>query len=331
VLNASSGWGGPPNYGPPGGGMPPGGMPPGGAPPPGAPPPGGYGYPPGAPPGGYPPQGGGGYPPQGGGGYPPQGGGGGYGPYGGGFAPPPGGPYAPAPMGGAVGAWSPTDAISAGWNAVKGDFAGVALPLAVGVFVMVLPGAIVNGIGRVVMAMVFGRSELGDMTVMMGSTFGLIFVVMLINALVQGYMLGGLISFSLKVMRGQKPDFGEVFGGGPLFGSMVSASILNSLGILVGYALCIVPGIIVALGWSLYSPVVVERRIGGVDALKQSWQLTTGHKVNIFLWGLLMFVVAIVCTIACVIPALLIAAPIGFLSLAYIYMRIVGEQPAVPA
>lgn len=40
--------------------------------------------------------------------------------------------------------------------------------------------------------------------------------------------------------------------------------------------LCLVPGIILALGWSFAVPLVVDRDLAPIDALKESWRITTG-------------------------------------------------------
>lgn len=44
----------------------------------------------------------------------------------------------------------------------------------------------------------------------------------------------------------------------------------------IGMMLCLVPGIILALGWSFAVPLVVDRDLAPIDALKESWRITTG-------------------------------------------------------
>ena len=73
----------------------------------------------------------------------------------------------------------------------------------------------------------------------------------------------------------------------------VARSICASIVVVLGSILCLVPGIIVGLGISQYSYLVVDQGLGGVDALKKSWEMTNGHKMNLFLFGLLAFLVVI--------------------------------------
>src|SRR6185369_13741010 len=285
--------GGPPpgGYGPPGsppGGYGPPGSPPGGYGPPGSPP-GGYG-PPGSPPGGYGPPGSppGGYGPPGSppGGYGPPGGGPpGYGPPGGGYGPPGGGgfmppyqpPGAPPPPPGAGSGLEATEAISFGWNAVTKDFAGVALPLAVAGFVSTLPSGVISGIrGGIVGALTASGSV--DSTALMLINGGGSLISYLISIIVQAYMLGGIVHFALRVARGEKPEFGVVFSGGRFFAPMLGATLLYTLGITVGFMACLVPGLFLFAGWIAYSAFVVDKGLGGVEALKASWQATTPYR-----------------------------------------------------
>jgi uncharacterized membrane protein len=147
---------------------------------------------------------------------------------------------------------------------------------------------------------------------------------------VQSYLLGGIVHFALGVCRGKKPEFGEVFSGGRYFGKMLVGQLLFGLAYGIGLALCVVPGWIVAAGCILYAPLIVDKNMGGVDALKESWRLTTGHKLNVIVLGILLFLVVLVGYAACCVGALLVSAPIAALSLSYVYLRLVGEEPRLP-
>lgn len=304
MLETSSGYGG----GPPGYGQPPGG----------------YGQPPGQPPGGYEPPGQppGGYPPPG---QPP----GGYGPPpGGGFTPPPapgGYPGAGAPGGGAPGAWSATEALGYAWNAIIKDFGNVGLPLVAGFFIMGLPAGVVSGIRSAVVSAMATSNNM-DMTTLQLINIGSTPILLLFNALAQAFMLGGIVGFALKVARGQKPQFGEIFQGGRFFMPMLIASLLQGIGVEFGLVLCIAPGVFLALAWMFYPIMIVERGAGGVDALKQSWQLSTGQKVNLLVLALLLFLALIVGLLACCVGALIVG-PLWVLSIVFVYLRLTGQEP----
>jgi hypothetical protein len=68
-------------------------------------------------------------------------------------------------------------------------------------------------------------------------------------------------------------------------------AILSGLGILAGLILLIVPGVILYVMWSVAAPALVEERLGPVEALGRSRELTRGARWKVF--GLLLVVTVI--------------------------------------
>ncbi len=285
-MSQQGGWGF--GGGPPGFGGP-------GGPPPGAPPggaPGGPGTPPGfGGPGGSPGFGG-------------PGGPGGFGAYGPPPGAPPGDPMAPS-------TWGPGEAVSFAWDRIKADPGTILGALIVG-------GIISNGINT----LGNGVQQADPESVALQLVGGVLSVV---NFLIASFMMGGMTLFCLKVARGEPYDFGDIFKGGPYFGGILVANLLMGLGIVFGLIFLIVPGIFLALAWSLTVPVLVDRQLGPIEAMKESWRLTAGQKGNIFLFGLLMIGVGILGLLACCV-GVLVAGPIGQIAWVFIYLRITGQR-----
>jgi len=255
---------------------------------------------------------GGGYggPPGGGGGWGSDPGGGGPG----GFAPPPAG-YPPgySPDVGATGGvqpWSSSEAVSFGWERVKADPATVIGAIFIAMLVGAVPGIICN-----VAAQAVGEPAIAN-------------VGTILNFISGAFMAGGIITFALKVARGQPYSFGDVFGGAPFFLRILACELVLYLGVLLGMVLLIVPGIILSLGWSLAITALVDKNLGPIEALKESWRLTTGHKGDIFLLGLLLLLVTIAGVCACGV-GLLVTYPIMYIAITYVYLRLSG-QPTAP-
>ena len=61
-----------------------------------------------------------------------------------------------------------------------------------------------------------------------------------------------------------------------------------ALAATIGFALLIVPGIIVGLMFSQFINIMIDRQVGVIDALRLSMQVTEGNKLTLFLLGLLM-------------------------------------------
>jgi uncharacterized membrane protein len=228
------------------------------------------------------------------------------------------------PPTGAAGAWSPTEAVGFGWNALMKNFAGIALPIAVAAFVAAVPGALIGFVYGLMASLVAEYVDPSFISVLSGLVQATSSIV---SICVSSYITGGIASFALKVARGQPVAFGDVFAGGPYFGRMFVAALCGGIAVVLGSMLCLVPGIIVGLGISQYSYIVVDQGLGGIDALKKSWEMTNGHKMNIFVFALLAIGVVIAGYIACILGALLVSAPVLCIAAAYIYLRIKGEQP----
>ncbi len=68
----------------------------------------------------------------------------------------------------------------------------------------------------------------------------------------------------------------------PSLGLLVVLVTVQSIGILFGYLLLILPGIVLSIGWSVSVPAMVLERLGVTQALGRSWELTEGNRVPIF-------------------------------------------------
>lgn len=216
------------------------------------------------------------------------------------------------------------DAISYGWATITKDYVNLALPIAVGFFVANLPGqliAFVWGIMSAAMAQSLDPSVLAALNGLVQGVSGLL------NFVLGAYMAGGIVSFVLNVARGKPVEFGDVFSGGKYLGRMLVAGFCGGIAAGIGFLLCIVPGVIVALGISQYQYVVVDQGQPGIDSLKQSWEMTKGQKMNIFLFGLIAFGVIIAGVIACGIGVLLGSMPVLMHGGAYVYLTLKGERP----
>lgn len=97
----------------------------------------------------------------------------------------------------------------------------------------------------------------------------------------------GVAFFHLKIAREEEVDINMLFEGFKMFGKALGAYLLMMIAIFIGVLLLIIPGIIAALGLSQTFYILNDDpEIGIVDALKFSWELTDGHKFDLFILGL---------------------------------------------
>ena len=267
-------------------------------------PPGGYGNPPGGygnPPGGY--------------GNPP----GGYGNPPGGYGMPPQGPTPPGQL------WNPGDPFTWAFAMMRADIQGIALPIVVAVVASALVSAIVSGGLSFAVGILSAAGMAGEMMKLMRT--GTNVVGGAIGIVVGSYINAGLYAFLLNVARGRPVELADVFRGGRHFAKMLGATVLVGLATGLGTLLCIAPGVILALGLMMSMPLVVDRDLGAVDALKESWRLTDGHKMQLFVFMLIGIGIVILGALACCVGAWLVAQPLVMLAQAYVYLKLIGQEP----
>jgi hypothetical protein len=250
-------------------------------------------------------------------------------------APYPGPPPTPGP--GASLPWEITEVLSGAWNVFTRHWA----PLCVG---MLIVGLIVGGpimvlyfVGMFVsIAASQGAArggppdpDMGAAVVvgLVGTVLCMMFLVMLLTPL----FTARLLRMAMTAVRGGTPAIGDVFKGEMRYGSMLALTFLQGACIGLGYLLFIVPGVILALGLYFSAFLVVDRRLGAVDAMKASWQLTNGRKGEVFVVMLVFGLISAGCGL---IPFVghFIGYSLLLLGVSIVYLRLMGEAvPVLPA
>jgi uncharacterized membrane protein len=243
---------------------------------------------------------------------------------------PPGGMAPPgAIQPGAGPVWTPMEAFGFAWKLVTKRFGAVAVPIFVAWLVLVLLELLVYG------ALIFGPQLLQQQGIIDGVaalavvSVGSLVAVVLILA-IQGYLAPGILTLALKAVRGQPTAVGDVFSGGRLTMTFFVGLLVQSILFAVALLLCVVPAFILGCGIWAWGFLVIDQNMGSVDAMKRSWEMMKGHKMSMFIWGLLAIVVYVAGELACLLPLLLISMPMILISLSWIYLRLKGEHVPEP-
>jgi hypothetical protein len=166
----------------------------------------------------------------------------------------------------------------------------------------------------------------GDSESILGGirSFVVAIVGMILNFVGQAVILYG----AFQAMRGRAVYVGDAIRRGlSRFWSILGLSILVGLGIAIGLILLIIPGIMLAVRWSVALPACVVENKGPFESMRRSADLTRGHRWKIFgifvllLIGVIVagiIVAAIVGVIVAVggIVGIVLAAVIGFVAMA---------------
>jgi len=128
----------------------------------------------------------------------------------------------------------------------------------------------------------------------------------------------GITTFSLRAHDNvESAQIADLWNPAP-FWRFLGAHILCLFAIALGFIAFIVPGIIIAMGLAFVPYLVVERGLGPIDAIKESWRITKGHKWQLFLLVLTLIGINLLGTLALLV-GLLVTLPVTMLALVHAY------------
>ena len=135
----------------------------------------------------------------------------------------------------------------------------------------------------------------------------------------------GVITIALNIVRGAEVRFNQLIGDIKLVIPFFLGSLLYMVVILVGFVLLIVPAVIWGIKYGQMFYLIVDKRMGVMDAFHKSGEMTYGSKLDIFvLWIIFMLLI-----IASAIPlglGLFITIPMSMLLPALVYTKLLGAS-----
>lgn len=209
------------------------------------------------------------------------------------------------------------------WNILRsrmGEYIGMTLVGIVGVVVLYF---ILNIPLQIVFTAMVERFPGIALMALMGQQFT--------SFLAQGvsYVLfAGVMIFTLKLLRGETAKFEDVFAGFKNFVPYFVAGL--AYGIAVGFAYCCfcIPGLILSGLLMFTFPLIYDRNMGPIDAMKESFNLLKDQLGMATVYFLLAYLFAIAGLIACGV-GVIVTLPIIYIAQALAYHKIVGGNTAV--
>lgn len=210
---------------------------------------------------------------------------------------------------------------------------------------MILPGLAVFLLGAALIAVgfsavsIFGTTETVDygngfyyeetsLGLGGGILLGLVYLVFILGLL---YIQASIISGAVRVANGE-PVTAKSFLTPIRFGPVIGTAILVGLITGIGYALCIIPGII-AMFFLMFSVVAtIDKSLSPINAMKASFELTKSKVGDSILTLLVTYAINLVGVLLCYV-GLIVAAPVAQLFLVHCWRRLNGAPiaPADPA
>jgi hypothetical protein len=155
---------------------------------------------------------------------------------------------------------------------------------------VILGLALVTGaIPSLLMTALISRSGIGSPasiqngSISFGAIIGASFISGVVGLVVSALVQGAITRATVTAIEGRRATFGESLSTAlRVLLPLIGLSILLAIGIMIGFVLLIVPGIILLLVWAVAVPSLVIERGGVFAALARSAELTRGAKWKIF-------------------------------------------------
>lgn len=135
-------------------------------------------------------------------------------------------------------------------------------------------------------------------TVLVTAGSGLAFFALLISLIATTLFTGMVVELVSDIQDGRRDASpGQLLrAAAPVLGQLILVGIVAGIGVLVGFILVIVPGLILLTIWSVAAPVVVLERPGVMRALGRSRELVRGNGWQVF--GVIILLDVVVAVIA---------------------------------
>jgi len=151
-----------------------------------------------------------------------------------------------------------------------------------------------------------------------------------VGLILTGPILGGLFHYYFKKMRQEPAELADAFSGFTIcFVQLLLGALVSSLLITVGLALCVLPGIYLAVAWHFALPLIMDKRIEFWPAMELSRKVISKHWWSFLGFAIVLGLVNFVGVLACGI-GLFVTAPLTMIALAYAYEDIF-RAPIAPA
>ena len=212
--------------------------------------------------------------------------------------------------------------VTRSWNLVKNNLGPV---IGISALVLILSAAINQFFS------LFTRATIQQMILQHQVSVrgvALILVIGIVTAPVYSVLIGGLLRYYLKLIRGEGATVADAFSGfGPSLGQLMLLGLVQGLLTNLGFIFCILPGIYLAVSWYYALPLVMDRHLGFWEAMELSRKVVGKHWFLVFAFLLVIGLLSISGIILCCV-GILVSLPVGMIALMYGYEDVFHRQTA---
>ncbi len=153
-----------------------------------------------------------------------------------------------------------------------------------------------------------------------------VFVMSLVSMALNSYLDMGAKRLTMRAVRGNAVTYNDLISEPVPYLNYLLASLLAGAIVFFGFLLLIIPGIYFGIALSLVGYVVIDRKLGPVEAVQQGWNLTRGVRGKLALFGSVVMLVNIAGAL-CLLVGLLVTIPLTMLAMADVYRQLADNKP----
>ena len=114
------------------------------------------------------------------------------------------------------------------------------------------------------------------------------------------------------------------------FWRYLAGQILVGIIVIIGLVLLVVPGIIAALGLLFASYLIIDKKKGPIEAMKESWRIAKGHWGKLFLFMLAIIGLNIL-GLVLLFVGLFVTVPVSMIAMVHVYRTLEhGASEVIP-
>jgi zinc-ribbon domain len=157
--------------------------------------------------------------------------------------------------------------------------------------------------------------------------FACFFLLMLVMLPLSALLTGGMYKAAFKQLRGGQVEFKDLFSARDRYVPLLGGMLLHGVLVALGGLLCVIPGFIVAGLLFFTIPLIIDRNLGVIEAMKASAEMTKPNLLMFTLFALVVQLIAGAGEIACVV-GLLATLPLMFTMSVAAYRNCFGLEGA---
>lgn len=210
-----------------------------------------------------------------------------------------------------------SEAVSTGWGYTKLNY-----PILIGSFAVLMAiGVAFAIIENIIGAMGAKSTALSVVGVLALAT--LVETVLRIG--VQNLTSIGFTRIQLNILDNQPTKIGQLFHPEDVFWRYLGGSIVYGLIVIGGIILLIVPGVIWAIKYQFALPLIVDKKMGIMEAITKSGQMTKGYKGWLFGLAIVLGLINLAGLLALFI-GLLITVPLTAMAQIWVYRQLLANE-----